>query len=111
MDGNPAVGDVATILSLEFLYSLTDDLGDFVRAFLGRTELASSWVFGVLVDSVQHPISSLEGPSLNVLVVVSCHLLMTSYSPETSHVSQLIDGVEVVVELLPVGVLIKPLLS
>ena len=42
MNGIPTVGNVATILGLEFVCSLTDDLGDFVRTFLGRMELAGS---------------------------------------------------------------------
>ena len=62
MDGIPTVGNVATILGLEFVCSLPDDLGDFVRTFPGRTELASSWVFGVLVDW-----RSTQSPVLNVL--------------------------------------------
>ena len=109
MDGIPTVGDVITILSLEFVCSLTDNLGDFVRAFLGRTELASSWVFCVLVNLTQHPVSSLEGPSSNVLVIVLCYLLMVSCSLETSCVLQLITSIEVIIELLPISVLIKPL--
>ena len=51
MDGIPVVGNVATILGLEFVCSLPKDLGDLVRTFLGRTELAGSWVFGILEDS------------------------------------------------------------
>ena len=58
---------------------------------------------------MQHPVSSLEYPSSDVLIVVLCYLLMVGYSLETSCVSQLIDGVEVVVKLLPVGILIEPL--
>ena len=109
MDGIPAIGDVTTILSLEFVCSLIDDLGDFVKTFPGRTKFAGSGVFGVLVNTTRHPISSLKGLSSNFIVVVLCHLLMVSYSPETSHVSQLIDGVEVMVESLPIGVLVKQL--
>ena len=51
MDGIPTIGNVTTILSLEFVCSLTNDLGDFVRTFPGTTELAGSWVVSVLVDS------------------------------------------------------------
>ena len=42
MDGVLAVGNVATILGLEFVCSLADDLGDLVRTFPGRTELVGS---------------------------------------------------------------------
>ena len=51
MDDIPAVGNVATILGLEFVCSLPDDLGDLVRTFPGRTELADSYVLGILEDS------------------------------------------------------------
>ncbi len=51
MDGIPAIGDVTTFLGLEFVCSLPNNLGDLVRAFPGRTKLASSWVFGILEDS------------------------------------------------------------
>ena len=60
MDGIPTTGNVATILSLEFVCSLIEDLGNFVKTFPSRTELAGFWVFGVLVDSVKHPVSNLE---------------------------------------------------
>ena len=98
MDGIPTVGN--TILGLEFVCSFTNDFGDFVRTFPGRTELADSWVFGILEDSAWHPVSSLEFPRSKVLVVVPCYLLMVSYSLETSLVSQLINGVEIVIKLL-----------
>ena len=52
MDGILAVGNVVTILDLEFVCSLPDELGDFVRTFPGRIELASSWVFNILEDLV-----------------------------------------------------------
>ena len=52
MNDIPAVGDVVTILSLEFVCFFIDDLGDFVRAFPVRTKLAGSWIFVVLVDLV-----------------------------------------------------------
>ena len=110
MDGILAVGNVVTILSLEFVRSLTDDLGDFVRAFPSNTELAGSWVFGVLIEFAQHLVSSLESPSSDVLVVVPCYLLMVGCSSETSRVSQLIDGVEVMVKLLTIGILVEPLI-
>ena len=45
MDSIPAVRNVATILGLEFVCSLPNDLGNFVRTFPDRTELAGSWVF------------------------------------------------------------------
>ena len=51
MDGIPAIGNVVTIFGLEFVCSLADDLGDLVRTFPGRTELADSWIFGILEDS------------------------------------------------------------
>ena len=50
MDGILAVGNVATILGLEFVCSLPNDLKDLVRTFPGRTELAGTWVFGILED-------------------------------------------------------------
>ena len=37
MDGIPTIGNVVTIMSLEFVCSLLDDLSDFVRTFIGRT--------------------------------------------------------------------------
>ena len=52
MDGIPAVGNVATILGLEFVCSLPDVLGDLVRTFPGKTELIGSRVFGILEDSM-----------------------------------------------------------
>ena len=51
MDGIPAVGDVATILGLEFVCSLPNNLGDFVRSFPGRTEFAGTRIFSILEDS------------------------------------------------------------
>ena len=51
MDSILAVRNVATILGLKFVCSLLDDLGDLVRTFPGRIELAGSWVFGILEDS------------------------------------------------------------
>ena len=51
MDGIPAVGNVATILGLEFVCSLPNNLGDLVGSFPGRTELAGSWIFGILENS------------------------------------------------------------
>ena len=51
MNGVPVVMDVATILRLEFVCSLADDLGDLVRAFPYRPELAYSYIFRVLKDS------------------------------------------------------------
>ena len=50
MDGIPAVGNVATNLGLEFVCSLPNNLGDLVRSFPGRTELADNWVFSILED-------------------------------------------------------------
>ena len=76
---------------------------------LSRIELAGSWVFGVLVDLAQHLVSSFECPSLDIFVVVPCHLLVVGCSPKTSPVFQFINGVKVVVKLLPVGILIEPL--
>ena len=106
MDGILAISNVAIILGLEFVCSLTNNLGDFVRAFIGRTQLAGSWVFGVLVDSAQHPVSNFESLSSDVLVVVPCHLLLVGCSLKTNCVSQLINGVKVVVKLLQVGILV-----
>ena len=60
MDGILAIGNVATILGLEFVCYLPDDLGDFVRTFPGRTKLVNSWIFGVLVDSTKYLTSSLK---------------------------------------------------
>ena len=111
MDGIPAVGNVPTILGLEFVCSLPNDLGDLVRSFPGWTKLANTWVFGILEDSAQHPVSSLECPSSDVLVVLLGHLLVVGCSLETYHVSQLVDGVKVMFELLLVGVFIKTLPS
>ena len=51
LDDILVVVDIATILSLAFVYSLADEFGDLVRAFPCRSELAGSWVFHVLVDS------------------------------------------------------------
>ena len=51
MDGIPAVGDVATILGLEFVCSLPNNLGDFVRSFPGRTKFAGTRIFSILEDS------------------------------------------------------------
>ena len=51
MVGIPAVGNVATILGLEFVCSLPNNLRDLVGSFLGRTELAGTWVFSILEDS------------------------------------------------------------
>ena len=51
MDGIPAVGNVATILGLEFVCSLTNNLGDLVGSLPGRTKLANTWVFSILEDS------------------------------------------------------------
>ena len=50
MDDIPVVGNVATILGLEFVCSLPNNLGDLVGSFLSRTELASTWVFSILED-------------------------------------------------------------
>ena len=102
-----AVGDVTTILGLEFVCSLPDNLRDLVRTLPSKTKLASSWVFGILEDSAKHPVSSLECPSSDFFVVVLCYLLVVGCSLETSRVSQLINGVKFVVKLLPVGILIK----
>ena len=51
MDDIPAVGNVVTILGLEFVRSLLNNLGDLVGSLLGRTELAGTWVFSILEDS------------------------------------------------------------
>ena len=51
MDGIPAVRNVATILGLEFVCSLPNNLGDLVGSLPGRTELANTWVFSILEDS------------------------------------------------------------
>ena len=42
MDGIPVVGNVATILGLEFVCSLPDELGDLVRTFPSKTEPTGS---------------------------------------------------------------------
>ena len=51
MDGIPAVGNVATILGLEFVCSLPNYLGDLVGSFPGWTKFANTWVFSILEDS------------------------------------------------------------
>ena len=51
MDGIPAVGNVATILGLEFVCSLPNNLGDLVGSFPSRTEIAGTQVFSILEDS------------------------------------------------------------
>ena len=51
MGGIPAVGDVASVSSLEFIGSLPDDLGDLVGSFPVGAQLACSCFFGVLEDS------------------------------------------------------------
>ena len=51
MGAIPAVVDVASISSLEFVGSMTDDLGDLVGPFPVGAQLASSCFFGVLEDS------------------------------------------------------------
>ena len=109
MDGIPTVGNVVTILGLEFVCFLPNNLGDLVGFFPGRTKLAGTWVFSILEDSAQHSVSSLECSSSDILVVVLGHLLVVGCSPETSHVPQLINRVKVVIELLPVGILVEPL--
>ena len=48
MSGVLAVVDVASILSLEFVGSLTDDLGDLVGSFPIGAQLACSCFFGIL---------------------------------------------------------------
>ena len=78
MDGILAVRNVATILGLEFVCFLPDNLRDLVGTLPSKTKLASSWVFSVLVDSASHLISSLECPSSGVLVAVPCHLLVVA---------------------------------
>ena len=52
VDSIPAVRNVATILGLEFVCSLPNNLGDLVGSFLGRTELTGTRVFSILEDSV-----------------------------------------------------------
>ena len=51
VDDIPTVGNVETILGLEFVCSLPNNLGDLVGSFPGRTELADTWVFSILEDS------------------------------------------------------------
>ena len=51
MGGIPAVVDVTFISSLEFVGSVTHDLGDLVRSFPVGAQLACSYFFGVLEDS------------------------------------------------------------
>ena len=51
MSGVPAIVDVASILSLEFVGSLNDDLGDLVGSFPVGAELAFSCFFGILENS------------------------------------------------------------
>ena len=51
MDGIPAVGNVATILGLEFVCSLPNNLGDLVGSFPSWTKLANAWVLCILEDS------------------------------------------------------------
>ena len=50
-DGVPTVVDVASVLSLEFVGSLSHNFGDLVGSFPCRAKLTSLWVFGVLEDS------------------------------------------------------------
>ena len=42
MNSVPAIGDVTTILGLEFACFLPNNLGDLVGSFPGKTELAGS---------------------------------------------------------------------
>ena len=51
MNGVPIVVDIASILSLKLVGSLSNHLGDLVRAFPCRVELACYSVLGVLEDS------------------------------------------------------------
>ena len=51
MDDIPAVGNVATILGLEFVCSLPNNLGDLVGSFPSWAEFADTWVFSILEDS------------------------------------------------------------
>ena len=44
VDGVLAIVDVASVLSLELVGSLSNRLGDLVGSFPCRTELAHSWV-------------------------------------------------------------------
>ena len=46
---------------------------------------------------------------MDVLVIVLGYLLVVGRNLETSHVPQLIGKVKVVIELLPIGILVKPL--
>ena len=48
MSGIPAVMDFAFISSLEFVGSLTDDLGDLVGSFPIGAQLACCCFFGIL---------------------------------------------------------------
>ena len=50
MAGVPAVMDVASLLSLKLVSSLSNYLGDLVGAFPCRTELACCNVLGVLEE-------------------------------------------------------------
>ena len=103
--------DVAVFLALDFVYSLAYNFGDLVGTFPCRLEIASSCILCVLEDSAYYPIPRFEYPCSYVLIVVSCYHMVVSYGLEASHVPQLIDGIEVVVELLPVSVFFMPLAS
>ena len=51
MGGVLAVVDVASILDLEFVSSVIDDLGDLLRFFPVGAKFACSCLFGILEDS------------------------------------------------------------
>lgn len=74
MGGVPVVLDVVIVLSLDFLGSLTNNLFYLVGFFPNWTELAYLRLLGFLEDSAQYPVSHLEGPHFEVLVVVLSNL-------------------------------------
>ena len=98
MGGVLTAVDVASVLSLEFVGSLTDDLGDLVGSFPVVAQLACSYFFGVLEDSAQYPVPDLESSHSDVLVVVLGYLLLVECSVKVSVVAQIVDRIEAMVE-------------
>ena len=111
MCGVLAIVDVASILSLDFVGFLTNNFGDLVRSFPGWAELTRPYLFGVLEDSAQYPISYLEGPHSDVFVIVVGYLLLVDYSVEVSLLAEFIDSVKAMIKQLLISVVIKPLVS
>ena len=101
--------DVTTILSLDLQAPLFDHLGNLEWSFPCRVELACSYILDVLEDSMYNLIPLLEGSHSDVFIVVSSHLLLVGCSVNVSYIRQIIDGIKAMIELLLVGVLVKPL--